>query len=159
MPKPKPTKTTRHAIDYQLDDVDRRILALKLKHPSMKKVHIAELIGLERKQIATRMKKPAWLDAYSDNVMPAKALLKKKEDQLTRKYVQLTESQNEHIKEKVISKILVTQGILKSENTSINNVFEPIVINVPLYNQQIKIDVKDKQIQGEVVDPCEQNSP
>jgi hypothetical protein len=51
---------------FELDDIDQKILKLKVQYPDMKKKDIADYLKMHPTTIGIRMKKPAYLKALSE---------------------------------------------------------------------------------------------
>jgi hypothetical protein len=126
---PKRTKTPQEILSrYELDEVDKKILRLKLEYPSMSHSEIGTIVGLNRKAVAVRINKSAWQEAFNDFHTPAKSLLEKEADRLTRKYLKLCDSIDQKVAERATRAVLVSLGILKNKVEVGDFKFEPLVI-------------------------------
>ena len=135
---PKRTKTSQEILSrYELDEVDKKILRLKLEYPSMSHGEIGTIVGINRRAVAARIKKEAWQNAINDFHTPAKSLLEKEADRLTRKYIKLCDSIDQKVAERAMRAVLVSLGILKNKVDIDTFKFEPLVIEVESSGRRI----------------------
>lgn len=131
---------------YELDEVDKAILKLKVQHPAIALSEIAQILGIHRGVVRKRIKKTQWQSAYDEFFLPAKSILEKEVTRLTRKYLKLADSPDVKVSERVIRAILISAGVLRNKFEVDSESFEPIIITRPL-NKDV-IEITTKQLTG-----------
>lgn len=129
-----------------LDETDKKMLAYKVEYPGMTDIDLGELVGLDRQQVNLRRTRKLWQDAFDEAVKPHDEFLNAKKQKAIRMYWKLASSKNENIAERVLSKLLMHWKILRIEAGELEP-FDPIVIKMPIYNEQVIIqnNVKDEK--------------
>lgn len=140
---------------HKLDEVDKKIIAMKLDMPAISNSEIAKLIGLTRESVSRRINKPKWQDAWDKLHQPAKKLMELKADDLMRKYLKLAECGDKKVEERVMRTILVSLGIIKNRVDIDSENFEPLVITMPITQRTITVTTKDQEAKR--VGPGEDN--
>lgn len=139
-----------------LDEIDKKMLAYKVECPAITDVDLAELVGIHRPQVTARRNRKMWQDAFDEAVKPHDKYLEAKKQKAVRMYWKLASSKNETIAERVLSKLLVNWKILRLEANQQSEDFDPIVIKMPIYNQQVVIQ---NQAEAKEVIDAKDNSP
>src|SRR5688500_16458104 len=90
---------------YELDEIDKKILQLKMQYPAINDGEVAKIIGIAPKTLSVRIHAQKWQDAFSELHLPAKSLLEKNAARLTKKYIRLADCGDKKVEERVIRTI------------------------------------------------------
>jgi hypothetical protein len=74
---PKKIKNPSFAERYNLDEIDKRIIQLKLKHPNISMRDLAQALDVTVNTIFTHCNKPGFVQAYEEVTATTEDLLKK----------------------------------------------------------------------------------
>lgn len=108
--------------DYELDDIDKRILQYRLAYPGMKSKDIAERCKISTGVFLKRIKRPAYLKATADINRTAIERVIGLVDRAAKKYEELLDCGDLKIEERVAKSILVSAGVLKEgTHVTVNN--------------------------------------
>lgn len=132
---------------HDLDEVDKRILQLKVQYPAMTITELAKTCGLTRTSIRRRMDKKVWIAAFNEFHLPAKDLIEKEAARLTRNYLKLAESRDEKVAERVIRAVLTSLGILRNRVDLDGTVFETLTVVKPIAREVIEV-TGQKKLEG-----------
>lgn len=113
---------------YNLDEIDQKILKLKLEHPSITDSEIGAVVGLGREAVNTRRKRKSFLDAYTHYLQPAKSRIQQLVDKAARVYEKLLNSKDEKIQRLVAKDILISEAALKNRVDITSGDSEPLII-------------------------------
>lgn len=83
--------------NYELDKTDERLVQLMIEYPAVTKTKLAEVLGVTRKTIHTRLRKPSVQRAFADLQKSGVELIKDVQSQGIRRLRQLIQSKDEKI--------------------------------------------------------------
>ena len=124
---------------HELDELDKKILHMRLTYPSMSATEMSGVLGCDRTTIRIRMKKKPWQDAWNEFHTPAKTLIEKSAERITRKYLKLCDNADLKIAERAMRAILTSCGILKNKVDIDSEGFKPFVIVNKFTNEVITV--------------------
>jgi hypothetical protein len=132
-----------------LDQIDKALLEYKVRFPKINTTELGALVNLERRAVGKRLRSLRFKQALDEALLPAKELIEKRLDGLTRKYLGFCNSPNEVVAERATRQVLMTVGILKDKPGDGDGQQEPLVIEMPsigktLEIKQVKALPKDK---------------
>lgn len=142
--KNKPRRDLR--LEFHLDEVDKKMLAYKVEYPAMTDYDLADLMDMDRPTIQQRRVRPLWQKAFEKAVMPAEDYLQDKLKKAVQMYWNLAASKNENVAERVLRNILLHYKLLRLEPNQMLGEFDPIVVNMPLFQKTVMIVEKEKQV-------------
>lgn len=122
-----------------LDQIDRLLLEYKVRFPRINTTELGALVNLERRAVGKRMRSMRFKEALKEATMPARELIEKRLDALTRKYLQFCNSTNEVVAERATRQVLMTVGILKDKPSDADDAQEPVIIELPSAGKTFEI--------------------
>lgn len=114
---------------YELDQIDRKILELRLKYPTISDSEIAHLIGMTRKQVNKRKNKKAFQDALNQFTEEPISILNRAMNKAARVVARALDSADERLKVSTALKMLISHGAIKVRHEVEPQVFEPFIID------------------------------
>jgi len=136
--KPRPNLSDEIRAKYELDEIDRRILNLKLQHPGMTDEEIGVILDLHRVSVCNRRTKPAWQAAYAEETRPAADLINAVAEKAAKRYIALLDCDDPRVVEKVARSLLVHANLLKTKDEG-GTAVEPLVLVMPMSQETITI--------------------
>lgn len=127
---------------YELDELDKQLLKLKVERPAMSDREIGIVLEIDRRVVKKRLAREAWRHAFDEFFLPAKTLIERDVSRLTRKYLKLADSHDEKVAERVIRAILISHGVLKNKVDFEAPGGEWLVIKRPMAKEVIEVGPK-----------------